>query len=335
MARRQDDGVAENERLIDRRSVLQFVGGSAAAIGAVGLSGRASGQQTETVDLGKQGLSSGDLIDPYLDQHFTSGTEVQIPAGEYNYTGAGLGGTKSNCALVGSPDGVIFNRPDDPEQTVRPDIFAASGTVRIENITIKGKRGQAQSRWRVGAASDARMEVVNVNHPDGTVEGSDSTGIYAGTDHAGLLWVRNCYFSNFGNVALYVSDPYKGSNGQVIVEQCAFVNTGMSALRFASDNSIARGCYFEATEEAPSGPSGRNQRGIKIDDPGTDVVIEDCDFLWGSPGTSAINFDDEGEGGGGVIKDVRMQKTGESTLFRTEWDVEGSWTGENIHLTEA
>ncbi|WP_247381540.1 hypothetical protein, partial [Halorientalis brevis] len=337
MARRQDEGNRGKDSLIDRRSLLQAVGGTAAAV-TLGSTITSVGAQVSgadnVVDLGEQGLTSGDDIDPYLEEHFVSGNEVHIPAGEYNTSGDGLGGDKSNCALVGSPKGVVLNRPDDPEETVRPTLFAEEGTVRVENITIKGKHGEEQSRWRMGAAEDAKVEVVNVNLPDGTVDGSDSTGIYAGTDHAGLLWVKSCYFSNFGNVALYVSDPYSEGNGQVIVEDCAFVNTGMSSLRFASDDSICRGCYFEATERAPAGNTGWNQRGIKIDDPGENVLFEDIDMYWTDAGTRPIQFDDKGEGSAGVMRNMRIYNSGDRETFVQDWDGVGeNWDGENIHLT--
>ncbi|WP_336003498.1 right-handed parallel beta-helix repeat-containing protein [Halorientalis halophila] len=340
MARRQEESESRKERLIERRSLLKAVGGTAAAVGATSFLGSAGAQETggsavdftdTTVDLGKQGLSNGDLIDPYLDEHLSSGTEVRIPAGEYEFEGEGLGGSYENAALVGSTDGVVFNRPA-PEELVRPDVTAESGTVRLENITLKGKKGQEQSRWRVGANEGARMELVNVNMPDGTVDGSDSTGIYAGDDHAGTLWVRNCYFSMFGNVACYVSDPYKGGNGAVIVENCDFVNTGMSAVRLGPDGSVVRDCYFEATEKAPGGNTGWNQRGIKIGDPGSDITIENCDFNWSDTGAMAVKFDEDGQDGGGVLRNLRVANDG-GTTFSVEWDIEGNWSGENIHLT--
>jgi hypothetical protein len=338
MARRQDNESGRKDSLIDRRSVLQAVGGAAAAVafgsGVSTVSAQEFDAADNVVDLGKEGLSSGDNIDPYFEEYFSSGNEVHIPAGEYDFTGAGLGGDKSDCALIGSPKGVVLHRPDDPEETVRPSTFAESGTVRVENLTIKGEHGQEQSRWRMGAAEEGRMEAVNVNLPDGTVDESDSTGIYAGTDHAGLLWVKSCYFSNFGNVALYVSDPYSEGNGQVIVEDCNFVNTGMSGLRFASDDSICRRCYFEATEKAPAGHGGWNQRGIKIDDPGENVLFEDIDMYWTDAGAVPFQFDDKGEGGSGTLRNVRIRNDSDTATFKLQWDgIEDNWSGENIHLS--
>jgi len=307
------------------------VGATAAAVGTTSTGG-VLGAET-TVDLGDEGLRNGDLIDPYLEDHFTDGTEVRVPAGEYDYTGDGLGGDKADCALVGSADGVTFNRPDDPEVEVRPTIMATDGTVRIENITIRGKRGEAQSRWRVGAEEGATMEVVNVNVPDGTIDGSDSTGLYAGSDHAGTLHCRACYFEQLGNVAMYVSDAYTGGDGRVVVEDCVFRNVNSSMLRFAPTDSVVRGCYFEGTEEPPADHTGGTTlRGIKVDDAGTGALIEDSDFYF-TRGSNPIRLHYRGEGGSGTIRNVRIYNDGDSAAIRQDWETEGDWTGENIHLT--
>jgi hypothetical protein len=328
---------SRKDSLIERRSVLKLLGGASVALGS-GAIGTASAQEVgadTVVDLGAEGLQDGDDIDHYLQQYFTSGTEVRIPAGSYTYSGAGLGGAKSNCALIGAPAGVEFQRPV-PEQPVRPDIFAESGAVRIENVTIRGQRGKEQSRWRVGAAADARMEIVNVNMPDGTVDGSDSTGLYAGTDHGGTLLVESCYFEGFGSAACYLSDPFEGADGRVVVENCVFRNTNGAGVRLAPTDSVCRGCYFEATEAAPASASGEVvQRAIRVDDAGTGVVVEDCDFEWGAPGGPIIDFDERGAGGTGVVRNVRIRNGGDSAPVNAGWDVVGAWTGENINYTEA
>ncbi len=310
---------------------MKTVGLAATAAAGTAIVG-SPGSATSVVDLGDKGLSNGDSVDRYLEQHFTDGNEVRVPPGEYEYTGAGLGGDKSDCALVGAPEGVVFERPG-PDAAVRPTLWAASGTVRVENVTVRGKCGEGRSRWRVGAAEGATVDLVNVNMPDGAVEGSDSTGIYAGTDHAGALRARHCFFSRFGDVACHVSDPYVRGNGGVVVEDCAFVNTGTSALRLAPDDSAVRRCYFEATEEAPASHAGRRQRGIRIDDAGSNLVVEDCDFDWGTPGGPVVEFDDRGAGGDGVVRNLRVANDGDDPTFVQEWDVAGNWTGENLHLT--
>lgn len=336
MARHSDDGCSGKDRLTTRRTLLKAAGVSALAFGAgsaVGTAGATPISDGETVDLGEKGLSDGDSIDSYLESHFASDTVVHVPAGEYTYTGAGLDGSYSNAALLGSSEGVVLHRPDDSDTPVRPTITATGGSVRIENLTIKGTHGQRQSRWRVGATDGARMELLNVNMPDGAVGDSNATGIYAGTDHAGTLWLTHCHFSNFGNVALDVSDPYKGSNGTVVVEDCDFSNTGTAAVKLGADDSVVRGCYFEATDTAPVGPGEQTQRAIVVDGPGTGLVIDDCDFNWTDAGSTPIEFTVTSTGGDGAIRNVRMTDPG-TGLFSADWDIDSAWTGENINVTE-
>jgi len=336
MARHSDDGCSEKDRLTTRRTLLKATGVTALALGAggaVGTAGATSVSGAKTVDLGEEGLTDGDSIDSYLESHFSSDTVVHVPAGEYTYTGAGLSGSYSNASLIGSSEGVVLHRPADSDTPVRPTITATDGAVRVENFTIEGTHGQGQSRWRVSAADGARMELLNVNMPDGAVEGSNATGIYAGTDHAGTLWVNHCHFANFGNVALDVSDPYKGANGTVVVEDCDFINTGTAAIELGADNSVVRGCYFEATDTAPAGPGERTQRAIVVGGPGTDLVIDDCDFNWTDVGSTPIDFSVTSAGGDGTISNVRMTDPG-TGLFSADWDVDSAWTGQNINVTE-
>jgi len=331
MAGNRGNESAGKDQHTSRRTFMRGLG--VAATAAVGTASVGGALGAGSVDLGAEGLRPGDLIDPYLADSFTDDTDVRIPAGEYDYTGEGLSGEYRNASLVGSSDGVTFTRPDDPEVEVRPDVVATEGTVRVENITIRGKRGEAQSRWRVGAEDGATMSIGNVNVPDGTVDGSDSTGLYAGSDHAGTLRCRGCYFEGLGNVAMYVSDPFGGGDGKVVVENCVFRNVNSSMLRFAPSDSVVRGCYFEGTEEPPADHTGGTTlRGIKVDDAGTGALIEDCDFYF-TRGTNPIRLHRRGEGGSGTIRNVRIYNDGDGEAISQDWDTEGDWRGENIHLT--
>ena len=333
MARDDTGGDAGNEHHTSRRAVLRATGAAALALGA---GGAASAQSDRTVvDLGNEGLTDGDAIDPYLDTHLGDGVEVRIPSGSYTYTGAGLAGEYANAAVVGSTDRVEFQRPSDTDTAVRPVITATGGTVRIENITVRGASGQPQSRWEVGAADGASVHLLNVNFPDGAVENSPSNGVYAQRSHAGLLWVTGCHFGAFADVALQVAAPAGAGDGRTVVEDCSFVNTGTAAVRAGSPNSVIRGCYFEATAPGPAGDDGAQQHGVQVSAPGGNVSIEDCDFNWAGPGTSVVNFAGGSEGGSGALRDLRVGYGDQTTLFTTGWDIEAGWTGEAINVSEA
>jgi len=333
MARDDTGGDAGNEHHTSRRAVLRAAGVAGLALAA---GGAASAQTDRTVvDLGNEGLTDGDSIDSYLESHLGDGVEVRIPAGTYQYTGAGLGGEYANAALVGSTDGVEFQRPSDAETAVRPVITATGGTVRIENITVTGASGKTQSRWEVGAADGASVHLLNVNFPDGAVANSASNGVSAQRSHAGLLWVKRCHFGAFADVALQVAAPAGSGDGRTVVEDCSFVNTGTAAVRTGADNSVLRGCYFEATSAGPAGDDGAQQHGVQVAAPGANITVEDCDFNWAGPGTSVVNFAAGGDGGSGVLRDLRVGYGSQETLFTTGWDIEAGWTGESINVSEA
>lgn len=333
MARRQDDDCDGKDRLTTRRTLMKAAGVTALAFGAgtaVGTAGATPGRTS--VDLADEGLTDGDAIDPYLQRHFDSDAVVRVPAGEYTYTGSGLDGSYSNAALLGSAEGVVLRA--DADTDVRPAIRATDGVVRVENLSIEGAHGSSQSRWRVGAADGARLDLLNVNMSDGAVDGSDATGLYAGTDHAGTLWVSHCYFSNFGAAALDVSDPYKGSNGTVVVEDCDFVDTGRAAIELGGDDGVVRGCHFEATDAVSTRLRDQSRRAIVVDGPGRNLTIDDCDFDWTAAESTPIDFTLTSTGGDGTISNVRATDPG-TGLVSADWDVDRAWTGENIELTEA
>jgi len=139
MAGNQRNGQTEKAHRTNRRSFIRAAGVTATAT-AVGTASTGAAASARTViDLGEQGLRNGEVIDSYLEEFFVGGTEVHVPAGEYDYTGAGLSGEKADCALVGSPDGVTLVPRSDSGVEDRPLALATEGTVRIANITLLGE----------------------------------------------------------------------------------------------------------------------------------------------------------------------------------------------------
>ncbi|HKJ59119.1 MAG TPA: hypothetical protein VKA37_07820, partial [Halobacteriales archaeon] len=254
MARRHDADRSRNRSLITRRGLLKTVGvgvaaGAAGVAGSVGRAAAAGG----VVDLGKEGLQDGDDISPYIDQYWTDGSEVHIPAGSYTYDGSGLHGKRGDCSLIGSEDGVEFHRVDE-NAVIRPTIQCTHGTLRIENVTVRGAKPPAEnmsgSRWRLDALDpDSRIEVVNVNHPDGTRGCSDSLAFLTYEDHRGTLHFKNCYVANMGNSSFYVNLGYRrGVENPVIVENCTIVNPN-GAVRGGHDGAVYRDCTIVWRDE--------------------------------------------------------------------------------------
>ena len=172
MAGNRTSGTAGKAERTDRRGFIRVVGAgvTATAVGTVS-TGNALGAGT-AVDLGEEGLGNGDLIDPYLAEFFTDGTEVRVPAGAYEYAGDGLGGEYANATLVGAADGATLER-SETDVKPRPDVIASAGTVRIENVTLGGQRGVARSPWRVGARAGATLSLSGL--PDARSGSAGST----------------------------------------------------------------------------------------------------------------------------------------------------------------
>jgi hypothetical protein len=119
----------------------------------------------------------------------------------------------------------------------------------------------------------------------------------------------------------------------VVVEDCDFVNTGTAAISVGGDDSVVRGCYFEATAPVSTGAGGQARRAIVVDGPGTNVEIDDCDVDWTGVASAPIEFTLPSTGGDGTISDLRVTDPG-SGLLSAAWDVDRTWTGENINVTE-
>jgi len=127
-----DQSGSEESPNHSRRSYLGLVGGIIAAGSVVSQPVMAT---ATTVDLGEQGLTTGELIDPYLEEAFVDGVTVQIPAGSYEWAGGGFEGASENAAVVGQGD-VSLELTGD---SFRNNIRAESGTVELRNLTVRGK----------------------------------------------------------------------------------------------------------------------------------------------------------------------------------------------------
>lgn len=272
-----------------------------------------------TINLADEGLTDGDHISSYIDEHWQDGVELLIPPGSYGYDGTGLSGTRSDCSLIGSEEGVEFHRPGDPEETVRPFIKAAAGTVRVENITVRGRKGQEQSRWRFDATGgSARCEIVNVNHPDGSVDTSDSLAFYVGKYHRGTALFKNCYIGPHGNSAIYanVGSEGAGADAPVIVENCVFLDPN-NVIRVGHNNSVYRDCtvVWRGTPNAWKNGSWY-ARGLRADDPheGDGILIENMHFYFGGSVANNMGGAIEIEGDGafsGTIRGIYVHTEGD------------------------
>ncbi|XVH33565.1 right-handed parallel beta-helix repeat-containing protein (plasmid) [Haloferacaceae archaeon DSL9] len=333
MARGHEDSISEDS-VIKRRSYLKA---ATAAVAALTFTGVSSAQSAEAVNpstvvnLGDEGLSNGDTIDSYLEEHVGDDVEVQIPAGEYAWDGDGFDDMSRNAAIVGQGD-VVLNLTDGFNQTLR----ASGGTLVVKNITVSGAAESSKSRFRLEADSDGEVIVENLNFPDGSVEGAKSKAFYAPPDHAGSIVIRDCYIANFDDNGIYASSPGKGEDGRVVVERCVVQNNNISGIRVGSTDSVVRDCRIINDDEAPESRRGQlNMRGIRVREAGENITIENCDIVHSYEGAGApIQLHEGADGGSGTISNVRILNNADSdAIYEHEDGVADSWEGENISIT--
>ncbi|MFO7833305.1 MAG: hypothetical protein R6V31_04445 [Halohasta sp.] len=335
MAERHSDDSGQKAQL-NRRDYMRLGGTAvaAAAIGGVGATTSVVAAPETVVDLGEEGLSDGDEIDPYLEEFVDNGVEVRVPEGEYDWNGDGFTGAVRDAAIVGQGEVILNNTGGDWYQTVK----ARGGTVEIRNFTVRGEATGSDSRFRLDAESDGRIVIDNLNFPDGGESGAESKAFYVPRDHAGVIEIRNCYYANFDDNGIYASSPGydDGNDGQVIIENCTSHNNNIAGIRVGSSESIVRNCLIINDAEASESPSGaRNQRGIRVRTPGDDLVIEDCEIIHSYEGAGVpIQLHDGAAGGSGTIDNVRiLNNTSSDAISDQDGNTAEGWTGTNISIT--
>lgn len=256
MAKRHDDDSDGNEQLprlarsfLDRRAFLTFAGAGALA-GLVGATGRAS-----AVDLGAQGLSPGDVIDPYIQDHWTDGSDVYIPPGNYRTNMDWWDTDVADATLRGDPAGVVLERVDDPPtwgggDTMNPRM-EFDGHVVVENITLDFYLGQVKEKFDITGGSDsAHLELRNVNLPRGSLGCGDSQfGRARGDGQVSYKW---CYIGPTANATFYQTSS-ASSTGSIrqVYDGCVMVNM-KDCWRGGTRDYTIRDCLYWADRPSPS-----------------------------------------------------------------------------------
>lgn len=326
---------------INRRKYLKLAGVAAAItgtgmIGTAGAAQSAEPQVDRVVNLADEGLSAGDTIDSYLEEHFSDGVEVRIPEGEYDWEGDGFGASVADAAVVGQGEVILNTVNGEYGSRIR----AEGGVVQLQNMTVRGP--VAESRIRLEAADDARIVVDNWNFPDGTDgDGGDSKPFYVPGEHAGEVEFRNCYIHEFDDNGIYASSPGKsyGEGGRVVIDSCFVHNCNVAGFRLGGRGSTIRNSVVLNDGPAPATESGGiEQRGIRLEnaDKSKDMLVENCDVIHThrdeDESSNPILFR-EADGSTGHIENVRIRNDTPHEAIEDDSDVISGWTGNNIDLT--
>jgi hypothetical protein len=289
----------------------------------------------ETVDLGAEGLSEGDLIDPYFSDHFQNGVEVRVPGGTYRWRGGGIDAT-SNAALVG--DGAVFLEVAETSNFSH-EVFAEEGTVLIKDMTQVGTVGANDGAITARASPNARVVFDNFNRPDGATSGGTTVGHFVPTRHRGAVYYLNCTVAEFPNNGLYASAAQKDGQGRVVIEGGLYANNNVASIRIGSSDSVVRGASILYDEEfADIVDPGGDQlgRGVWVRFGGRNITIADCDITHeqGAPGAVLpLGIFPRDERGDGTVRNVRIKNELDVTPIRIHESVQGNWSGSGVHLT--
>lgn len=328
------------KRTFDRRTYLKLAGATAAVAGT-GLAGSAAAfpnryDPDRVIDLGEQGLSEGDVIDPYLEEYVDSNVEVRIPEGEYDWRGRGFQhGTLVNAGIIGEGE-VILNAVD---RWYRQTVRAGNGVVAIKNLTVRGEVDRARIRLEA-RHGNGHVVVDNWNFPDGSADSVGARAFFVPRQHAGVVEIRNCYIRGFDDNAIYASAPGidDAEGGQVIIDGCFSHNNNVAGFRIGGENSIVRNSVVLNDGPAPLTRSGaRNQRGIRIDGGSRtrDLLIENCDIIHTSTnigGGGPIRWSSR-VGGTGHFENIRvLNNNGIAAIAPNRSRAEG-FSGNNINVT--
>lgn len=283
------------------------------------------------VDLGEEGLSAGDRIDPYIQEYFRDDVAVHVPAGEYEWGGQAFSrAAVRNAAVIGRGE-VILDAVDGQYQN---QIVAAEGTVAVKNFTVRGSVEASQNRLE--ATDGARVVVENWNFPDGSEDGSSGQAFYCPADHAGEVVIRNCYLRGFDEGGIDAGSPGRGEGGRVVVENCVTHNNNAAGIRIGGRNSTVRNCTVLNDAPAPVSVSGhRNQHGICIvnDERSKEMVIENVDVIHSSEslGGGPIRWSGNEPLSTGHMENVRVYNSNpDIAAIGDERDRAEGWTGNDI-----
>lgn len=287
-----------------------------------------------TVNLGEQGLSDGDTIDPYLRDHFADGTEVIVPEGTYNWNGGGYGEI-GDATLRGSPR-ATFDLGDGWNTTL--ELHATHGTLTVENITVRGT-GCGNSNHRVSAASGATTVLQGYWLPDGSYGvnqgcAARQQGLFVQPRHGGELYVRDCWVEGFTDNGIYGTPPVRGNGGRVEVEGGLFRNNNICQVRIGTHGSVCRGVAMAVDDAIPATHNGaHNGRGVYLRASGSNLVVEDNDILMDhSHGTYPILAGSAATGGGAIRNNRIMNNQGNPAIF-VNAAVASAWTGSGNEIT--
>lgn len=226
-----------------------------------------------TINLGNEGLSDGDDIDPYLADFLGNGDTIEIPTGNYVWNGDNLDfGDDDHLVGLGNPGDVTW----ELEGTMAGGMDEGDNCT-WENVRINGENPDPKAGVDAGSSSTMK----HIFWIDGGTQSEDRF-TYGGSAGGGRATFEQCLVGHMGNNCFYIDHiPCDYTD-------CVSVNNNIAGFRVGHDDlsdpnserTNIRNCQVYVTDDVPTDPdNSSNGRGIRIREAG-DFLIEGCEFVY-------------------------------------------------------
>lgn len=280
-------------------------------------------------NLGDAGLTSGDLVDPFLTDY--SG-DIEIPEGTYEWHGDGLDADGRDIIGLGNYGDVVFNITDG---TIHGRVEQGD---TLKNIVVRGPN--PESKGGIDLHPGCTFDGVAL------VDGSyalEDRGFYDASGGEASSTLRNCVASGVINNAAYCDKHAK------TVENCAFMNSNISQLRVGhredkgtSDamgkTTYVRNCLIALTADVPPSKErngAQHARGLRLRHH-ANLVVENCWFVWfdrDGYGGRPIELHDEAGGSNVTIRNCHIHNDSAAELLYDKSGGETDLTIENCTVS--
>lgn len=289
-------------------------------------------QIQETINLNRQGLTEGDVIDPWINEYIGDGVRLEINAGVYQHDGTVQDIEHSNFEIVGTaPLGEVVWIVEDVDAAW--DIHCTGGTGVIANISREGIAQDASIR--ATAASGAELIFKHYQLPDGMAEGSSAAGIRTPSTSSNpphnegtlrFLWCNIQYATDGG---LDIDGP---APGQAVVVGGYYGHNNVINTSIGLPSTRMYQVGIQGAEGVPASGGLTAWRAFRVRAPGDDIVIDDCDIIQDMD-TVCVRFREEATGGSGEMMNTRIENNGDTVAIIDEADAEATWDFSDIHLS--
>lgn len=302
------------------------------------------------VNLGDEGLSDGDQIDTYLNDHWAPDTHITIPGGTYTISDRSLLNTDhwSQDAIIEGEEGATVEI-QQPEVAAHVRWLMDGGDLVVRNLRFTGKVANSSNpyteNWTEQASAGSFVKFEELEFPDGSNTDTRAKGMVVdpastSATHEGEAWFINCQFEEWADNGLYASYPGEsGAGGSTHVRGGMYRNNNIANIRLGGHGDSLKQAT-SIVDDANAVPFSSNgyqaTRCLRVSGDGDNIDISGLDCTatatlddWIRP----LDFEPPTDGAGsGTLSDTRIETS--ITAYPAIRDADaGSWSCSGIHIT--